>query len=197
MNLLHAIDAMSPRLVGQLIVACIVWTHLVAQAQSPSPGISNAAGGMSRYVNPAEVASGATAIAYRGDEEVARRLISAVPQPVTLLQAESAFFADGLFDRTLVGDVRPLKTLGFGLLFRRVLVLQISESRCAVQGDLEGITLCQMNVEVIEVDPGSAAIVRRGRLTIQGKGFSMSSAYSRVLDDGDVKARLFFATVRQ
>lgn len=153
----------------------------------PQPAARAEEPALARYVDVASVSPNATGVAYRGDDDLARLIIARVPQPISLLAKGSPFHAEGLFDRVLLGDAGPLRALGFSKAFRRMVVVSISAPQTTIQRELEGLTYCQIRVQVTDVDLAGNLAPRSSEAVLEGRGFSVAAALSAARTDAQQK----------
>lgn len=146
----------------------------------------------SKYIDLSVVLPGAKAVAFRGDPSLVSGLIRHLPQPVSISVFTNAFYQDGVFDQTLLGDTAKLRAMNIGNVIDTVYLIRVSPPKIVTFAELEGITQAQVAVSFAAVDPRTGAVIRANQFDLEGKGFSPQKALANLRTDIDKKATGLF-----
>lgn len=144
-----------------------------------------------RYVDVSALQPGAKAVAFRGDPSIAREVINQLPQPLAVSAFKPSFFADGLFEQSLMGDTSRLRALRLGDLIDVVYLIQVETPRTAVHQQLEGMVHTQVSVRFVAIDPKTGAVLKTSEQAFEGRGFSPQKALAEVRGDVERKSASF------
>lgn len=154
----------------------------------PRPPASPEPDPKARYVDVAALQPGAKAVAFRGDPSIAREVMNQLPQPLAVSAFKASFFADGLFEQTLMGDTTRLRSLRLGDLVDVVYLIQVEAPRTAVHEQLEGMVHTQVSVRFVAIDPSTGAVLKSSEQVFEGRGFSPQKALAEVRVDVERKS---------
>lgn len=129
-----------------------------------------------RYIDLAGMVPGSNAVAFRGDQSLAREIINRLPKPISLTALKPAFYSDGLFSQALLGDISKIKALGLAGTLNSIYLFELSPVKMITHRDLQGLTqaMVEVHLTIIDIEKGQISVSET--FDLEGKGFSPQRA---------------------
>jgi len=145
----------------------------------------------SRYIDLAGIVRGSNAVAFRGDQSLAREIIASLPKPITLTAFKPAFYSDGLFSQALLGEISKINALGLAETLKSIYLFEVSPAKTITHSDLQGLTHAMVEVQLTIIDIAKGQISVSSTFNLEGKGFSPQRAQADLRLDIESKLQKY------